>query len=73
MQQLGLQPGAVTALGVLNNEKADVTVVVDRDVTAQQRLGVHPGENTATLFLRYEDLARVIRAHGNPLVVVDIP
>ena len=37
-----------------------------------QKIGVHPNDNTATLWLQVEDLLRLIRAHGNPVHVVPI-
>ena len=66
-KHLGLTPGAVTPLGVLNDKNAEVEVVIDQDLAGEMPLGVHPCENTATVFLSFADLRRLIEEHGNPI------
>ena len=69
MERLGLIPGAVTPLGVLNDETKSVKVFLDQDFLQEPGLvGVHPNENTATVWLKAEDLIRIIREHGNEVV-----
>ena len=69
MERLGLIPGAVTPLGVLNDETRSVQVFLDQDFLQEPGLvGVHPNENTATVWLKTEDLIRIIREHGNEVV-----
>lgn len=69
MERLGLIPGAVTPLGVLNDETRSVKVFLDQDFLQEPGLvGVHPNENTATVWLKTEDLIRIIREHGNEVV-----
>lgn len=69
MERLGLIPGAVTPLGVLNDETRSVKVFLDQDFLQEPGLvGVHPNENTATVWLKAEDLIRIIREHGNEVV-----
>ena len=69
MERLGLIPGAVTPLGVLNDETRSVKVFLDRDFLQEPGLvGVHPNDNTATVWLKAEDLIRIIREHGNEVV-----
>ena len=45
--------------------------VFDRSYGDKDLIGVHPLQNTATVFLKMEDLARLVRAHGNPLTFLD--
>lgn len=69
MERLGLIPGAVTPLGVLNDETRSVKVFLDQNFLQEPGLvGVHPNENTATVWLKAEDLIRIIREHGNEVV-----
>lgn len=68
---LGLFPGAVTPLGALNDETRSVKVFIDRAFEGGL-VGVHPNDNTATLWLKTEDLVRVLQAHGTEVVVTDI-
>lgn len=67
---LRLEKGHVTPLGVLNDEQKDVIVVFDRALRGQQ-IGIHPMENTATIFLAFEDVRRLVEEHGNPVVLCD--
>lgn len=69
---LGLEKGAVTPLGILNDEARAVEVLFDRDLAGLPSLGVHPNRNTATVFLSFADLESLIRSHGNPVSFVDI-
>ena len=69
LERLSLIPGAVTPLGVLNDETRSVQVFLDQDFLQEPGLvGVHPNENTATVWLKTEDLIRIIREHGNEVV-----
>ena len=46
MAIMGLIPGAVTPLGVLNDEERRVEVCLDRDFLAEPgKIGVHPNDN----------------------------
>ena len=68
---LGLIPGAVTPLGVLNDVEHHVKFFLDR-AFADDLVGVHPNDNTATLWLRAEDLIRVVRDHGDEIEYIDL-
>ena len=72
MQHLGLTKGSVTPFGVLNDSEHTVEVVFDGDLVGSAYIGVHPNENTATVFLSYDDLVRVITYCGNPVSAVKI-
>lgn len=64
---LGLAPGAVTPFGVLNDAERRTHVFLDEDFLQPPALiGIHPNENTATLWLRTEDLLRILAWHGTP-------
>lgn len=68
---LGLIPGAVTPLGLLNDEARRVEWFLDEDFAGPAgRIGVHPNDNTATVWLRTADLVGLVRNHGNPVHVV---
>ena len=71
--KLGLLPGAVTPLGALNDREGQVEVFLDQDFLAPPGLiGVHPNDNTATLWLRTEDLIALLRDHGTAVRVVPV-
>lgn len=66
-----LIPGAVTPLGVLNDSGRIVQVFIDSDL-ADGLIGVHPSENTATVWLKTSDLIKIIEKHGNTVKTVKI-
>ena len=73
MTLLGLAAGSVTPLGVLNDEERKVTVFLDRDFFDEPGLiGVHPNDNTATVWLKAKDLVRLIEEHENTIHIVPI-
>ena len=72
MKYLGLKKGAVTPLGVLNDAEAQVTVVFDRDLAGRGTVGVHPNDNTATVFVSYKDLLGIVKENGNQILLADI-
>ena len=71
MSIIKLIPGAVTPLGLLNDEDRKVTLYLD-SAFSDGLIGVHPNDNTATLWLRGLDLVKMIEDHGNIVNIVDI-
>ena len=61
----GLTPGAVSPLGLLFDTEREVTMLFDAELrNLQDRVGVHPGENTATVFLSFSELVRFLKEIG---------
>ena len=59
-------------MGVINDKEAIVEVVFDMDLIGEKKLGVHPNDNTATVWLSYSDLKTVIENNGNAIGYVII-
>lgn len=38
----------------------------------EQKIGVHPNDNTATVMLSFDDLLKVISDHGNQIHMIDL-
>lgn len=73
MSVMGLIPGAVTPLGILNDTEHRVKFFLDKAFLDKPGLiGVHPNENTATVWLKTEDLIKIVKEHGNELHAVEI-
>lgn len=53
---LGVSPGSVSILGLVNDRDKRVTLIVDRDVLKQEYFGCHPCLNTSSLKLRTADI-----------------
>lgn len=62
-----LSKGAVTPFGILNDTECKVEVVLDKDILLFENIGVHPNDNTATVWIHPPDLEAIIRTHGNPI------
>jgi Ala-tRNA(Pro) deacylase len=71
LELLALRKGHVTPLGVLNNTQKNVIVIFD-SILRGQKIGIHPMENTATVFLAFEDVLKLIEDHGNPVIMCNI-
>ena len=72
MAILGLIPGAVTPLGLLNDAEHKVQHFIDRVfLDAPRIIGVHPNDNTATVFLKTRDLIELIQINGNVVQISD--
>ncbi len=69
---LNLTKGSVTPLGILFDENAAVEIFLDRDLDTDTSIGVHPCDNTATVFLRFADLVRLIEKNENPCTVLPL-
>ena len=66
---LGVSSGSISPLGILNDEDRKTKVLID-DFFLGGEIGVHPNENTATLWLKTEELMEMIRRHGTDVETV---
>ncbi len=72
-QHLGVEPGAVTLLGIVNDREKAVEVVLDAGVWQAEALQCHPLVNTATLAIARRDLERLFGICGCRFRVVEVP
>jgi len=72
-QYLGVDPGAVTILGVLSDVDHQVEVLFDTRVWQADALQCHPLVNTATLCITREGIERFLQALDQPYRVLDVP
>ena len=61
---MGLIPGAVTPLGILNDVERRVHFYLDKSFIGG-KIGVHPNDNTATIWVQADELMDLIKKHGN--------
>jgi Ala-tRNA(Pro) deacylase len=69
---LQLSKGAVTPFGIINDTNCAVEVVFDKDIVGMQNLGFHPNENTATVWISFDDIKKVIEQNGNRIIYVTV-
>lgn len=70
-QFLGLHPGSVSVLGLMNDTDKQVRLVIDEEVLRDEYVGCHPCQNTSSIKLRTEDLLhKFLPAVGHESTVV---
>lgn len=70
---IGVTPGSVTPLAMINAEPGAVTLVLDAALAVEESVGVHPLRNTATMVLNGTDILAAARGWGHDARVVDLP
>lgn len=69
---LGLDTGSVGPMGLLNDKDAGVIFYLDKDfLEGNGLIGIHPNDNTATIWIKTQDLVDIIQDHGNQVYLVD--
>lgn len=70
-ETLGVRPGSVTALGLINDPDQRVTFVLDKALWDAEVVNFHPLTNTATTALTQGDFRRFLALIRREPVVVD--
>lgn len=70
-ETLGLTPGSVTALGLINDPGHRVTFVLDKALWDADIVNFHPLTNTATTAMAQESFRRFLSLLGRDAIVVD--
>ncbi|UCH84781.1 MAG: prolyl-tRNA synthetase associated domain-containing protein [Candidatus Latescibacterota bacterium] len=70
---LGLDAGAVTVLGLINDTRGAVEVVIDRELWGCKMFRCHPLVNTSSLAISKQDLERFIDLTGHTATILDVP
>jgi Ala-tRNA(Pro) deacylase len=69
---LGVNPGAVTPFGVLNDDKERITVVLDAELMTFAVINAHPLVNTMTTSIGRDDLVKFLESTGHPPRIVPV-
>ena len=70
---LGVNRGAVTVLGLINDIQNQVRLLVDEDIWEREYFLCHPMVNTATLIMAKKDLEYYFMLSGHNVNLVAIP
>ena len=68
---LGVRPGSVTALGLVNDPEHKVTFVLDKALADADIVNFHPLTNTATTSLSQADFRRFLGWQGRRPMIID--
>ncbi|MEL6737215.1 MAG: YbaK/EbsC family protein, partial [Pseudomonadota bacterium] len=69
---LGLKPGAVSALGVINDREHQVTFAIDQTLLEHEKINCHPLRNDATVTLLVSDLLALAEHCGHKPMILDL-
>jgi Ala-tRNA(Pro) deacylase len=64
---LGLEPGAVSPFGLINDRENQVVVIIDRDLKEASHVNFHPNVNTATVGITFADFEKFLTYCKNPV------
>ena len=71
---LGVTPGSVSLLGLMNDREGKVRLLVDRDLLGDEYFGCHPCINTSSLRIAMEDVrAKLLGALEHEPTYVNLP
>jgi Ala-tRNA(Pro) deacylase len=73
LHHLGVTPGSVTPLALLNDRAGAVTFILEKKLLRHDWINVHPLINTRTTGLKTSDLLRYISATEHAVNVLDLP
>lgn len=71
MQHLGVTPGSVTPLALINDKELVVQAVIDNTIFKHDYIQVHPLQNDATIVINVADLIRFLQSHRRAHIIYD--
>lgn len=73
LELLELTPGSVTPLGLLNDKEHKTKFYIDKELLKEPGIiGVHPNENTATVWLKTKDLIAILEENNIKVHLVEL-
>ena len=73
LTHLGVTPGSVTMLGLVNDTAHNVQFVIDQALWDAPAVQAHPLINTATMILPHDELERFLTVTGHVPMVISVP
>ena len=68
---LNVEKGSVSPLGFIYDKNSEVIFVFDKELI-NKTIGIHPNRNNYTIFLKFNDLVKLIEGHDNKIVYLNI-
>jgi len=73
MKHLGITPGSVSLLAIVNDQENKVEVIIDESLWKSEAFQFHPLVNTSTLVISKGSINKFLAATGNEVRFKDIP
>ena len=69
---LKVEKGSVSPFGVIYDTEKELEIYFDSDLKKEEIVGCHPNDNTATLFLKFEDLVKYVKSCGHTISYIEV-
>lgn len=63
-KKMNLTPGVVSLFGLMYDKNREMKVYIDRNLEQEKIITFHPNDNTATIFIKIEDMFRMLSELG---------
>ena len=70
---LGLTPGAVSPLGLVNDANHRAVFILEKELWDAEELCAHPNVNTATLQMKNKYFRKFVKATGTEVRLIEMP
>jgi Ala-tRNA(Pro) deacylase len=72
MRYLGLETGAVSPFGLINDAQNEAQVIIDQDLRKAEHVNFHPNVNTATVGISFVDFKKFLSWCGNSVRYMEL-
>ena len=69
---LKVEKGSVSPFGVIYDTEKELEIYFDSDLKKEDIVGCHPNDNTATLFLKFQDLVKYVKSCGHTISYIKV-
>jgi len=73
MKHLGITPGSVSLLAIVNDQENKVEVIIDESLWTSEAFQFHPLINTSTLVFSRDSIKKFLTASGHEVKILEIP
>ena len=73
MKLLGITPGSVSLLAIVNDQGKKVEVIIDKSLWTSEAFQFHPLVNTSTLVISKDNIKKFLTATGHEVKFLDVP
>jgi Ala-tRNA(Pro) deacylase len=73
MKHLGIAPGSVSLLAIVNDQENRVEVIIDKSLWTSEAFQFHPLVNTSTLVISRDNIKKFLAATNHEVKFLDIP
>jgi len=69
---MNLVPGMVSLFGLINNKDHDIKIYIDKEILNEKKITFHPNDNTATMFIKIDDMFKFIKNLDYEYCLIDM-